>query len=111
MVISAVMTANLFNGLNTSVWTAWVFFAVFLGIVLVWLYTVSPIYHQMELCADFLLGNLLAYLPRMDRYEYIWQRLLPISLGVVLVLVTHHHLYFSSAQVSRQSLEVRLYAG
>lgn len=40
MVIAAVLTANLCNGLNTNVWTAWVFFAVFLGIVLVWIFTV-----------------------------------------------------------------------
>ena len=35
------MAADLFNGLNTHVWTGWIFFAVFLGIVLVWAYTVS----------------------------------------------------------------------
>ncbi|KAJ6526292.1 phospholipid-translocating ATPase [Mycena vulgaris] len=39
MVIAAVLSVNLFNGLNTRVWTGWVFFAVFLGIVLVWVYT------------------------------------------------------------------------
>ncbi|KAH9928461.1 phospholipid-translocating P-type ATPase [Epithele typhae] len=39
MVIGAVMTACLFNGLNTHVWTAWIFFAVSFGIVLVWAYT------------------------------------------------------------------------
>jgi len=39
MTFSAIWVANLFNGLNTSVWTWWVFFAVFLGIVLVYLYT------------------------------------------------------------------------
>ncbi|KAF7337884.1 Phospholipid-transporting ATPase [Mycena venus] len=39
MVISAVLAANLYNGLNVNVWTGWVFFAVFLGIVLVWVYT------------------------------------------------------------------------
>ncbi|KAI9069193.1 phospholipid-translocating P-type ATPase [Trametes sanguinea] len=37
--IAAVMAANLFNGLNTHVWTGWIFFAVALGIVLVWAYT------------------------------------------------------------------------
>ena len=41
MVFAAVFTANFYNGLNTNTWTAWVFFAVFLGDVLVWLYTVS----------------------------------------------------------------------
>ncbi|KIY50739.1 phospholipid-translocating P-type ATPase [Fistulina hepatica ATCC 64428] len=39
MCVSAVMVANLFNGLNTNAWTGWVFFAVSLGIVLVWAYT------------------------------------------------------------------------
>ncbi|KAJ7264906.1 phospholipid-translocating ATPase [Mycena haematopus] len=39
MAVAAVLTANLYNGLNTNVWTGWVFFAVFLGIVLVWVYT------------------------------------------------------------------------
>ncbi|KAJ7171938.1 phospholipid-translocating ATPase [Mycena filopes] len=39
MVIAAVLCVNLFNGLNCNVWTWWVFFAVSLGIVLVWVYT------------------------------------------------------------------------
>lgn len=41
MVISAVFVANLFNGLETNVWTGWVFFAVALGNVLILSYTVS----------------------------------------------------------------------
>ena len=40
MVISAAIVANLFNGLNTRVWTGWVFFSVFVGIILIWAYTV-----------------------------------------------------------------------
>ena len=44
MAISAVMTVDLFNGMNTHVWTGWIFFAVALGIVLIWAYTVSA-YH------------------------------------------------------------------
>jgi phospholipid-translocating ATPase len=39
MAISAAIAANLFNGLNTKVWTAWVFFSVFIGIVLIFVYT------------------------------------------------------------------------
>ncbi len=42
MAIAAATAANLFNGLNTRVWTAWVFFAVFVGIVFIWAYTVRP---------------------------------------------------------------------
>ena len=41
MVIGAVMCVNAFNGLNTHAWTGWVWFAVSIGIVLVWLYTVG----------------------------------------------------------------------
>ena len=40
MVLATVIIVNLFNGLNTSAWTGWVFFAVSLGIVLVWGFTV-----------------------------------------------------------------------
>lgn len=40
MAVAAVMTVNLFNGLNTAAWTGWVYFAVFIGIILVWAYTV-----------------------------------------------------------------------
>lgn len=39
MAIAAVLTANLYNGLNTTAWTGWIWFATFLGVVLVWLYT------------------------------------------------------------------------
>ncbi|KAH8117016.1 phospholipid-translocating P-type ATPase [Phellopilus nigrolimitatus] len=39
MALAAVMCANMFNGLNTAAWTGWVFFAVSIGVVLVWAYT------------------------------------------------------------------------
>ena len=42
MVIAAAIAANLFNGLNMRIWNGWVFFAVFIGIVLVLAYTVRP---------------------------------------------------------------------
>jgi phospholipid-translocating ATPase len=41
MAIAAVMVTDLFVGLETYVWTAWVFFAVFAGIIIVVVYTVS----------------------------------------------------------------------
>jgi len=41
MAVSAVTAANLFNGMNTAAWTGWVFFAVALGIVIVWVYTAA----------------------------------------------------------------------
>jgi phospholipid-translocating ATPase len=41
MVLSTVLAVNLFNGLNTTAWTGWVWFSVLLGIVLCWGFTVS----------------------------------------------------------------------
>ncbi|KAG2138285.1 hypothetical protein DEU56DRAFT_886925 [Suillus clintonianus] len=41
MVFATVIVVSLFNGLNTNVWTAWVFFAVFIGIIILWLFTAS----------------------------------------------------------------------
>ncbi|KXN91421.1 Phospholipid-transporting ATPase DNF1 [Leucoagaricus sp. SymC.cos] len=39
MAFGAVFAANFFNGLNTSAWTGWVFFLVFIGDILIWVYT------------------------------------------------------------------------
>ncbi|KAK0464027.1 phospholipid-translocating ATPase [Armillaria novae-zelandiae] len=39
MALSAVVTINLFIGMNTNVWTGWVFFAVLIGIIIIWLFT------------------------------------------------------------------------
>lgn len=39
MVVATVMAVNAFNGLNTRAWTGWVWFAVSIGVVLVWAYT------------------------------------------------------------------------
>jgi hypothetical protein len=41
MVVATVMAVNAFNGMNTRAWTGWVWFAVSIGVVLVWAYTVS----------------------------------------------------------------------
>jgi phospholipid-translocating ATPase len=43
MVLATVLIVNLFNGLNTTAWTGWVFFAVSFGVVLVWVFTVSEL--------------------------------------------------------------------
>jgi len=39
MVIAAVMVVNAFHGICTSAWTAWVWFAVSIGVILIWIYT------------------------------------------------------------------------
>ncbi|KAF5331003.1 hypothetical protein D9619_005242 [Psilocybe cf. subviscida] len=39
MAISAVLVVNIFTGINGTAWTAWLFFAVFVGIVVEWVFT------------------------------------------------------------------------
>ncbi|EMD38048.1 hypothetical protein CERSUDRAFT_113198 [Gelatoporia subvermispora B] len=86
MVFAAALASNLFNGLNIAVWTGWVFFAVALGPVLLWVYTLvynalppselaSDIYgnnHFLFQSPEFWFGMILtvviAILPR-----YIWK--------------------------------------
>lgn len=66
MALAAVMCANMFNGLNTAAWTGWVFFAVSIGVVLVWAYTVC--YYLLPglfNCLIIFAGHLLPHLPRM----------------------------------------------
>ena len=47
MIISAAMVANIFTGFEGTAWTAWQFFAVFIGIVILWLFTVSWFLHSI----------------------------------------------------------------
>jgi len=70
MAIAAVMVASLFNGMNTNVWTGWVFFAVFLGIVLVWVYTVSQhfVHTCMQDMLNCILGGLFYNFSRLVRH-------------------------------------------
>jgi len=46
MALSAVMVANMYTGFNATAWSGWIFFAVFLGIVIVWVFT--PIYSSID---------------------------------------------------------------
>jgi len=86
MVISAVMVVNAFHGLCTSAWTAWVWFAVTIGVILVWIYTAiysiippkrfyTPVYgndHYLFRSAYFYLGILLTFCIAMAP-RYCWR--------------------------------------
>jgi len=40
MALSAVLVADLFTGFSATVWTAWLFFFVVIGIIVQWVFTV-----------------------------------------------------------------------
>ncbi|KAJ3576870.1 hypothetical protein NP233_g101 [Leucocoprinus birnbaumii] len=39
MAITAVMVANMYTGFSATAWSGWIFFAVFIGIIIVWVFT------------------------------------------------------------------------
>jgi Phospholipid-translocating P-type ATPase C-terminal len=75
MAISAAIASNLFNGLTIRFWTAWVFFAVFIGIILIFVYTVSPTCSMgvvVTVLTHTFLGHLFYHLPRLDFHTNLW---------------------------------------
>ncbi|KAG6902242.1 hypothetical protein C0995_002614 [Termitomyces sp. Mi166 len=40
MALTAVMIVNIFTGFSAKAWNAWIFFLVFIGIVIVWIFTI-----------------------------------------------------------------------
>ncbi|KAF5369162.1 hypothetical protein D9615_009965 [Tricholomella constricta] len=57
MAIVAVMVANIFTGFSATAWNAWVFFAVFIGILIVWLFTIIYSLLTPGYLVTFLYGN------------------------------------------------------
>ena len=48
MAIGAVMIVTLFNGINITTWTGWVFFSLGIEILLIWVYTVRCLISLVE---------------------------------------------------------------
>ncbi|GLB34572.1 putative cation transport ATPase (P-type) (TC 3.A.3) family, type IV subfamily protein [Lyophyllum shimeji] len=66
MAVVSVMVANIFTGFSATAWNAWVFFAVFIGIIIVWLFTIiysliSPGYAVTSLYGNYYLLFTSAY--------------------------------------------------
>jgi phospholipid-translocating ATPase len=40
MLMSSAMVANIYTGFDAMAWTAWLFFAVFIGLIILWLFAV-----------------------------------------------------------------------
>jgi len=70
MVIAAVMVSNVFTGLYTESWNGWVWFAVALGPVLIWVYTVSTNALAVQEVTDdpYIAGHLFHHSPCYFRY-------------------------------------------
>jgi hypothetical protein len=107
MVIATVVVANLFNGLCTNVWTAWVFFAVVIGIIVVLVYTVSFTRLSCSILSDLFSGCLFYPSPWVDCNVDIRQWPFPFPFAILLV---QHHPYGASLARTTLSLEgVQIY--
>jgi hypothetical protein len=92
MAISAVLVANIFTGMNGTAWTAWLFFAVFVGIVIEWVFTVrgsvSPCRKSLTLLCP--LGYIFSHCSWIRGHQTIWKRLFPLSFSLFLARITHY---------------------
>lgn len=101
MVFAAVLTVNLFNGLNTNVWTGWVFFAIILGIVLVFVYTVLFLLcPTVSMAHYFLAADIQFHQPRLVSDRCLWQQPIPVRLCLFLVMSAPLRRHCASSQVS-----------
>lgn len=85
MAVVGVMIADIFTGFAATVWTAWHVFAVFLGIIIVWIFTaayaaISPSYSVTELYGNHFL---------VFRAPYFW-----LSLPLVFILAVAPRYFF-----------------
>lgn len=106
MVFAAVMAADLFNGLNTHVWTGWIFFAVSIGIVLIWVFTVSAISKDSDVKLIVLSGCLFGRCAQLCHDDGLRKRLLPLPFGELLVLPSACHHPCSSSSVHCEGIQV-----
>lgn len=94
------MSACLFNGLNTNVWTGWVFFAVFIGIILLWLFTVSVVVLVVRhLSESGCTGRIRFRFSRLVLYPRIREQPLPLPLCLLLAVSTHHNLLVTATTI------------
>lgn len=111
MAIVSVMVSNIFTGFSATAWTAWLFFAVFIGIIIVWVYTVRALYTSpfpLSTLTNPLLskGNLLHCLTELLRNPPLRERPLPLPIRLILVLHPSNALRLPRPSVLVQSVEV-----
>lgn len=108
MAISAVMVANIYTGFSATAWTAWVFFAVFIGIVIVWLFTVWIPVIAVSRPSDKFTDHLLSDQPRIRCHRTIRKLLLSFHLGILLAVHPPHLLPLTGPTLLGKGLDIRI---
>ena len=102
MAIAAVLVTNIFTGFTATAWTWWIFFAVFIGIVVQWVFTVrynKPLIHNDCLAYMIDTGHLFPYIPWLCSDNTLWQRPLCFPIGLFLALYSYHCVAFAGASL------------
>lgn len=102
MAIAAVLVTNIFTGFTATAWTWWIFFAVFIGIVVQWVFTVGynkPLIHNDCLAYMIDTGHLFPYIPWLCSDNTLWQRPLCFPISLFLALYSYHRVAFAGTSL------------
>lgn len=109
MALSAVLVADLFTGFSATVWTAWLFFFVVIGIIVQWVFTVCfPRITSILSLTTYLKGYLFANFTRLRRNPPIWKQLLPLPLGLLLAVPAYHGAHLARSSLYCECLVIRI---
>lgn len=113
MAIAGVMIANIFTGFSATAWTAWLFFATFIGIIIVWIFTVRDVLISLfiEPSSDsHFIDHLFPHFARIRRHITLRKLLPALHVSVLLALPAPHVLPCTRTALCRKSLEARVRA-
>jgi len=105
MAISAVMVANMFAGLSTTAWSGWIFFAVFIGIIIIWVFTVNGV---VKLSVHFVSPKSIGNRQQLINVYYVWEQPFALPFGLFLALPASNIHTCHDTTLSIQGMAIRL---
>ena len=108
MALAGTLVANLYTGFNCTAWTAWLFFAVSIGLIVEWLYTVWPyiflfcsfVWH----CSDYLFCSIAKFYCNTR----LWKQRFPLHFCILLVVITLGNISFPRASLPVKNMETHI---
>jgi hypothetical protein len=111
--ISAAMVADIFTGFEASAWTAWLYFAVLVGLVILWAFTVRwPMMHlvcwltfpnftdHLFFCATIIWGD-----------QGVWELPLSFHISLLLALYPSNFLPLTRTSIPLENVQIHVCPG
>ena len=108
MALAGTLVANLYTGFNSNAWTAWLFFAVSIGLIVEWLYTVRPYIFLFVPFIWHCSGYLFCFIPKFYCNTGLWKQSFSLHFCILLVIATLDDIYFPGASLSVKSMEIHI---